>query len=102
MWSPAGQGPQREPRDPEVPGSGGAEPVREHRGLVLPGLISGTTIISIVLGLPPPVPFCYSLMGQDMYLAGSFLLLLSFLTILGTLISDILLAWLDPRIRLSD
>ncbi|MGI6208082.1 MAG: ABC transporter permease [Anaerolineae bacterium] len=72
-------------------------------GWSLPGLISGTTIISIVLGLPTTGPILlHSLMSQDMYLAGSFLLLLSFLTILGTLISDILLAWLDPRIRLSD
>ncbi len=71
-------------------------------GWTLPALISGTTIISIVLGLPTTGPILlHSLMSQDMYLAGSFLLLLSFLTILGTLISDILLAWLDPRIRLA-
>jgi peptide/nickel transport system permease protein len=42
-----------------------------------------------------------SLLTQDMYLAGSFILLLSVLTVIGTLISDILLAWLDPRIRYS-
>lgn len=42
-----------------------------------------------------------SLLTQDMYLAGSFILLLSTLTVIGTLISDILLAWLDPRIRYS-
>jgi len=71
-------------------------------GYVLPGLISGATIISVVLSLPTTGPLLLSaLLSQDMYLAGSFLMMLSFLTVLGTLISDILLAWLDPRIRLS-
>jgi peptide/nickel transport system permease protein len=42
-----------------------------------------------------------ALLSQDMYLAGSFLMMLSTLTVLGTLLSDILLAWIDPRIRLS-
>ncbi len=69
---------------------------------VLPGLISGTTIISVVLSLPTTGPIqIRSLMSQDMYLAGSFFLLLSSLTIIGTFISDILLAWIDPRIRLE-
>jgi peptide/nickel transport system permease protein len=68
---------------------------------VLPQLVSGTTIISIVLSLPTTGPIqIRSLMSQDMYLAGSLFLLLSSLTILGTLISDILLAVVDPRIRL--
>lgn len=72
-------------------------------GWSLPGLISGTTIISIVLGLPTTGPILlHALMSQDMYLAGSFLMLLSVLTILGTLLSDVLLGVLDPRIRLSD
>lgn len=69
---------------------------------VLPQLVSGTTIISIVLSLPTTGPIqIRSLMSQDMYLAGSIFLLLSSLTILGTLISDILLAVVDPRIRLN-
>lgn len=69
---------------------------------VLPQLVSGTTIISIVLSLPTTGPIqIRSLMSQDMYLAGSIFLLLSSLTILGTLISDILLAVVDPRIRLE-
>ena len=69
-------------------------------GYTLPRLISGATIISVVLGLPTTGPLLLrSLMTQDMYLAGSFLLLLSVLTVLGTLLSDILLAWMDPRIR---
>ena len=71
-------------------------------GYVLPGLISGSTIISVVLSLPTTGPLLLSaLLSQDMYLAGSFLLLLSTLTVLGTLLSDILLAWVDPRIRLA-
>ncbi len=71
-------------------------------GWALPGLISGTTIVSIVLGLPTTGPLLLrALQAQDMYLAGSFLLLLSSLTVLGTFISDILLGWLDPRIRLG-
>jgi peptide/nickel transport system permease protein len=69
-------------------------------GWSLPGLISGTTITSIVLGLPTTGPLLLrALQAQDMYLAGSFLLILSVLTVIGTAISDILLAWLDPRIR---
>ncbi len=72
-------------------------------GWVLPALISGTTIISIVLGLPTTGPLLFSaLQSQDMYLAGSFLMILSVLTVVGTLLSDILLAWLDPRIRISE
>jgi len=71
-------------------------------GWALPGLISGTTIVSIVLGLPTTGPLLLrALQAQDMYLAGSFLLLLSSLTVLGTFISDVLLGWLDPRIRLG-
>lgn len=71
-------------------------------GWVLPGLVSGSTIISVVLSLPTTGPlFLQSLISQDMYLAGSFVLLLSVLTVIGTFISDILLALLDPRIRLE-
>ena len=71
-------------------------------GWRLPGLISGTTIVSIVLGLPTTGPLLLdALQSQDMYLAGSFLFVLSTLTVIGTLISDILLGVLDPRIRLS-
>ncbi len=69
-------------------------------GWALPQLVSGATIISIVLSLPTTGPlFFKALMSQDMYLAGTFVMMLSFLTVIGTLISDILLAWLDPRIR---
>ncbi|HOJ92500.1 MAG TPA: ABC transporter permease [Dictyoglomaceae bacterium] len=69
-------------------------------GWSLPFLVSGAEITSIVLNLPTSGPLLLeSLRNQDMYLAGAFLLLLSFLTLVGTLISDILLAWVDPRVR---
>ena len=71
-------------------------------GWTLPSLISGATITAIVLNLPTTGPLLVSaLLSQDMYLAGSFILLLSILTVIGTLISDILLALVDPRIRLD-
>jgi peptide/nickel transport system permease protein len=71
-------------------------------GYTLPHLVSGSIIVSVVLSLPTTGPLLLaSLMAQDMYLAGAYVLLLSSLTVVGTLISDILLAWLDPRIRLS-
>lgn len=69
-------------------------------GYLLPQLISGSTIVAVVLSLPTAGPMLLeALQSQDMFLAGSFILLLSILTIIGTLISDILLALLDPRIR---
>lgn len=69
-------------------------------GWILPGLVSGSIIVSVVLNLPTTGPMLLTaLQSQDMYLAGAILLMLSVLTVLGTLISDILLAWLDPRIR---
>jgi len=69
-------------------------------GWALPALVSGSTIVSVVLSLPTTGPLLLrALMNQDMYLAASFVMMLSVLTVIGTLISDILLAWLDPRIR---
>lgn len=69
-------------------------------GWSLPGIISGETITAVVLSLPTTGPLLLrALQSQDMYLAGSFIMLLSFLTVIGTLISDILLGWVDPRIR---
>jgi peptide/nickel transport system permease protein len=71
-------------------------------GWTLPQLVSGSTIVAVVLSLPLTGPMMLqSLVSQDMYLAGSLILILSVLTVIGTLISDILLAWLDPRIRLD-
>ncbi len=69
-------------------------------GWTLPGLVSGSIIVSVVLNLPTTGPMLLTaLQSQDMFLAGAILLLLSVLTVVGTLVSDILLAWLDPRIR---
>ncbi len=69
-------------------------------GWSLPFLVSGAEITAIVLNLPTSGPLLLeSLRNQDMYLAGAFLLMLSFLTMIGTLISDLLLAWVDPRVR---
>ena len=69
-------------------------------GWMLPALFSGSAIISVVLDLPTTGPLLLeALMNQDMYLAGSFIMILSALTVLGTLISDLLLAVVDPRIR---
>jgi peptide/nickel transport system permease protein len=69
---------------------------------LLPNLVSGSIIVAIVLSLPTAGPLLLqSLMSQDMYLAGAFILLICALTVLGSLISDILLALVDPRIRLE-
>jgi peptide/nickel transport system permease protein len=71
-------------------------------GWYLPALFSGSLIVATVMNLPNIGPLLLrALVNQDMYLAGSILLIYCFLTILGTLVSDILLAWLDPRIRLE-
>ena len=67
---------------------------------VIPGLVSGGIILSSVLNLPiAGSQLLSALRSQDMYLAGAYILLLSTLTVLGTFVSDLLLAWLDPRIR---
>lgn len=69
-------------------------------GWTLPQMISGEAVTAVVLGLPTAGPLLLrALQSQDMYLAGSFTLLLASLTIIGTLISDILLVLVDPRIR---
>jgi len=69
-------------------------------GFTLPQIVSGSTITSVVLSLPTTGPLLHrALLSQDMYLAGTFVMLLACLTVVGMLLSDILLAWLDPRIR---
>jgi ABC-type dipeptide/oligopeptide/nickel transport system permease component len=71
-------------------------------GALFPQLVSGGAIVSIVLALPTVGPLqLSSLLNQDMYLAGSMLMILSLLSVVGTLVSDLLLLWLDPRIRLE-
>jgi peptide/nickel transport system permease protein len=75
-------------------------PFVSQLGWELPQLVSGAAIVSIVLNLPTTGPtLLLALKSQDMFLAGSTILILSVLTVIGTLISDLLLAWLDPRIR---
>ena len=69
-------------------------------GWTLPAVVGGELVVSKVLNLPTVGPMMLdATLGQDMYLAGGFVLILSTLTVIGTLISDILLAWADPRIR---
>lgn len=69
-------------------------------GALFPQLVSGGAIVAMVLSLPMVGPVMLdSLLGEDVYLAGSMLLILSLLGVLGTLVSDLLLLWLDPRIR---
>lgn len=77
-------------------------PIVSTIGWTLPDLVNGELLTSLVLGIPTIAPiFLGSLLMQDMYLAGSIVFILSLLTVIGTLISDILLAWVDPRIRES-
>jgi peptide/nickel transport system permease protein len=71
-------------------------------GSLLPHIISGAAVVSVVLNLPTTGPMLLdALRGQDMYLAGSFLMFLATLTVIGMFVSDLALAALDPRIRLS-
>lgn len=75
-------------------------PIVSTFGWSLTHIFTGSTITAIVLNLPIQGPVMFNaLLGQDMYLAGSWLLFMALLTVLGTLLSDILLAWLDPKIR---
>jgi len=77
-------------------------PLASTIGWYLPELFSGSLIVATVMNLQNIGPLLLrSLINQDMYLAGSILLIYCFLAIVGTLISDILLAWLDPRIRME-
>ncbi len=75
-------------------------PIISTIGWTLPGIVSGETITAIVLSLPTTGPLLFrALMSQDMYLAASIVMFLCFLTLIGTFLSDILLVWVDPRIR---
>jgi peptide/nickel transport system permease protein len=71
-------------------------------GYTLPYVVSGSIIVSLVMGLPTVGPLLLqALIAQDMFLAGTIVLLLGILTVIGTLISDLILVWIDPRIRLE-
>ena len=69
-------------------------------GYIFPFIVSGSIIVSLVLSLPTVGPLLFkALIAQDLFLAGTILLLLAVLTVIGTLISDLILMWIDPRIR---
>jgi peptide/nickel transport system permease protein len=71
-------------------------------GWLLPSLVSGEVLVSLVIGLPTLGPILLeALLAQDLFLASSIIMILSTLTVIGTLVSDIVLAWVDPRIRQS-
>jgi len=75
-------------------------PVISTVGWILPAIISGGTITAVVLDLPTTGPLLLqALLNQDMYLAGTFVMFLATLTVIGTFLSDILLVTVDPRIR---
>jgi len=75
-------------------------PIASTIGWALPGIFSGSTIVAIVLDLPTIGPLLFkSLTTEDMFLAASTVLITTTLTLIGTFISDILIAWLDPRIQ---
>ena len=75
-------------------------PVVSSVGLLFPSIVSGAVIVSVVLSLPTMGPVLLSsLLSQDMYLAGAIILLLGAFTVLGVFLSDLVLMWLDPRIR---
>ena len=78
-------------------------PILSTIGWLLPEIVSGTVLVALVLNLPTTGPLLWrALMAQDLYLAASFIMILSTLTLIGTLLSDILLAWVDPRIRYGE
>jgi ABC-type dipeptide/oligopeptide/nickel transport system permease component len=71
-------------------------------GSLFPQLVSGGAIVAIVLSLPMIGPVMLdALQTEDVYLAGSMLMVMSLIGVVGTLVSDLLLLWLDPRIRLT-
>lgn len=75
-------------------------PIVSKLGWMIPIIISSEAIVSVIVDIPTTGPLLLrALLAQDMYLAGAIILLLSFITVVGTLISDILLVLLDPRIR---
>ncbi len=71
-------------------------------GYIFPYVVSGSIIVSLVLSLPTVGPLLFkALLAQDLFLAGTILLLLAVMTVIGTLISDLILMWIDPRIRMG-
>lgn len=78
-------------------------PLISSLGMSLPGIISGESLVSIVLNLPTTGPlFLEALMRQDMFLGGSFLMFLTMALVVGNFLADLGLAWADPRIRYEE
>ena len=77
-------------------------PIISSIGWMLPNIVSGMTVTGIVLNIPTIGTLLYNaLLSQDMYLSGSCILILAFLTVIGMFISDMLLVMVDPRIRVD-
>jgi peptide/nickel transport system permease protein len=77
-------------------------PLMSTVGYLLPLIVSGSIIVSVVMSLPTVGPLLLkALIAQDMFLAGTIILLIGIMTVIGTFISDLLLAWIDPRIKLE-
>ena len=77
-------------------------PFASSSAYLFPYLVSGSIVVSLVLGLPTVGPLLLqALVAQDMFLAGTIVLLLGVMTVIGTLVSDLLLMWIEPRIRLQ-
>ena len=77
-------------------------PLMSTVGYLLPLLVSGSIIVSIVMSLPTVGPMLLrALLAQDMFLAGTIIMLIGIMTVIGTFVSDLLLAWIDPRIRVE-
>jgi peptide/nickel transport system permease protein len=71
-------------------------------GYILPYIVSGSIIVSVVLSLPTVGPLLLrALIAQDIYLSGTIIMMIGFMTVVGTLLSDLILVWIDPRIRLA-
>ncbi len=71
-------------------------------GYYFPYVVSGSIIVSLVLGLPTVGPLLLTaLVAQDMFLAGTIVLMLGVMTVIGTFVSDLILMWVDPRIRME-
>ena len=86
----------------KYPVRGALNPFVSTIGYLLPYVVSGSIIVSLVLSLPTVGPLLLkALIAQDMFLAGTIVLLLGVMTVIGTFISDLLLMWVDPRIRLG-
>jgi peptide/nickel transport system permease protein len=80
----------------------GIHPLVMAIGGIFPALISGETLASIILNLPTAGPlYINALVRQDMYLAITFLMFLAIMVVLGNFVADLLLAWVDPRVRLE-